>query len=237
MRDFRDAKAMAHTLRAALATKGHKVTNSESLELIAQAFGLADWNTLSAMIREEAPASRDSASPPPPPTAERVLDPGSLSAPWGQLQFSRELESTLHRALADANHREHEYSTLEHLLLALIDDPDASVVMKSCNVDLGVLKKNLADYIDNDLKGLVNADGDDARPTAGFQRVIQRAVIHIESSGREEVTGANVLVAMFAERKSHAVSLLGEQNMSRLDAVNFMVNGIAKSGGDTAAQS
>jgi hypothetical protein len=235
MRDFRDAKAMAHTLRAALATKGQKVTNSESLELIAQAFRVADWNTLSAMIREEASASRDSASPPPPPTTKRVVDPSSLLAPLGQRHFSRELESTLRRALADANHREHEYATLEHLLLALIDDPDASVVMKSCSVDFGWLKKNLANYFDKELEQLVKPDGDDAKPTAGFQRVIQRAKIHIQSSGREEVTGANVLVAMFAERESYAALLLAEQKMTGLDAVTFMVNGIAKSGGDTAA--
>src|SRR6516165_8533246 len=104
--------------------------------------------------------------------------------------------TVLHRALAEANHREHDYATLEHLLLALIDDPDASAVMKACNVDLRALQKNLANYVDNGLAGLVNPDGDDARPTAGFQRVIQRAVIHVQSSGGEEVTGANVLVAI-----------------------------------------
>jgi hypothetical protein len=122
MRDFRDAKAMAHTLRAALAAKGLKITISQSLELIAKAFGVADWNTLAAAIRQEAPAPHNDASPSPPPTAERVPGPA---------YFSRELESTLHRALADANHREHDYATLEHLLLALINDLDASAVMKA----------------------------------------------------------------------------------------------------------
>ncbi len=133
MRDFRDAKAMAGTLRAALAAKGLKITVSESLELIAKAFGVADWNTLSAAVRAKAPAPRNEFSPSPPPAAERVLGPGP--------HFSRELESTLHRALAGANHREHDYATLEHLLLALIDDQDASAVMKACNVDLGALKR------------------------------------------------------------------------------------------------
>jgi len=228
MRDFRDAKAMARTLRAALAAKGLKITISQSLELIAKAFGVADWNTLAAAIRQEAPAPRNDASPSPPPTAERVPGPGP--------HFSRELESTLHRALAEANHREHEYATLEHLLLALIDDQDASAVMKACNVDLGALKKNLANYVDNELRGLANPDGDDARPTSAFQRVIQRAVIHIQSSGREEVTGANVLVAMFAETESPAVRLLGEQDMTRQDAVNFRVHGIVKGSGDAVAR-
>jgi Glyoxalase superfamily protein/Clp amino terminal domain, pathogenicity island component len=224
MRDFRDTKAMARSLRAALAAKGLNITISQSLELIAKAFGVADWNTLAAAIRRGAPAPRNDASPSPPPTG------GSIP------HFSGELESTLHRALADANHREHEYATLEHLLLALIDDSDASAVMKACNVALGALKKNLANYVDNELSGLANPDGDDARPTSAFQRVIQRAVIHVQSSGREEVTGANVLVAMFAETESPAVSLLGEQDMTRQDALNFMVHGIVKASGDAVAR-
>jgi hypothetical protein len=213
MRDFRDAKAMARTLRATLAAKGLKITISQSLELIAKAFGVADWNTLAAAIRREAPAPRNEASLSPPPIAERIL---RQTAP-----FSRELESTLRRALADADHREHEYATLEHLLLALIDDQDASTVMRACNVDLGALKKNLANYIDNDT-GLAKSDRNDARPTAAFQRVVQRAVIHIQWSGREEVTGVNVLLAIFAETESPAVRLLGEQDMTRQDAVNFV---------------
>src|SRR5262249_22393848 len=175
MRDFRDAKAMAGTLRAALAAKGFKITVSESLELIAKAFGVADWNTLSAAVRAKAPAPRNEFSPSPPPAAESVLGTGP--------HFSRELESTLHRAIAYANHREHQYATLEHLLLALIDDVDASAVMKACAVDLGALKGHLVSYIDNDLKELVINDGE-SRPTAGFQRVIQRAVIHLQWSSR-----------------------------------------------------
>ena len=99
--------------------------------------------------------------------------------------FSRPLEETLHRAVSYANERRHEYATLEHLLLALIDDTDASAVMTACNVDLGALKTALTLYVDNDLAALATADGDDAKPTAGFQRVIQRAVIHVQSSGRE----------------------------------------------------
>jgi ATP-dependent Clp protease ATP-binding subunit ClpA len=142
--------------------------------------------------------------------------------------FSRSLEKVLHQALASANERRHEYATLEHLLLALIEDGDASSVMKACNVDLDVLKRNLENYIDTELANLVSSDREDSKPTAGFQRVIQRAVIHVQSSGREEVTGANVLVAIFAERESHAAYFLQEQDMTRYDAVNYISHGIAK---------
>src|SRR5476651_904055 len=142
--------------------------------------------------------------------------------------FSRSLEQSLHRALALANERHHEYATLEHLLLALIEDQDAAAVMRACNVDLEKLKRNLVDYIDGELDNLVMEGDDDSKPTAGFQRVIQRAVIHVQSSGREDVTGANVLVAIFAERESHAAYFLQEQDMTRYDAVNYISHGIAK---------
>jgi len=118
--------------------------------------------------------------------------------------FSSHLEHSLHRALAAANERYHEFATLEHLLLALLEDQDAVAVMRACSVDLDQLRKSLVDYIDTELTNLVAPGIADAKPTAGFQRVIQRAVIHVQSSGREDVTGANVLVAIFAERESHA---------------------------------
>ena len=142
--------------------------------------------------------------------------------------FSRSLEQSLHRALALANDRHHEYATLEHLLLSLIDDTDAAAVLKACSVDIDVLKKQVVDYIEHELENLVSDGRDDAKPTAGFQRVIQRAHIHVQSSGREEVTGANVLVAIFAERESHAAYFLQEQDMTRYDAVNYISHGIAK---------
>ena len=145
--------------------------------------------------------------------------------------FSRSLENSLHRALAQANERHHEYATLEHLLLALLDDQDAAAVMRACNVDIEKLKRNLVEYIDGELDNLVVDAGEDSKPTAGFQRVIQRAVIHVQSSGREEVTGANVLVAIFAERESHAAYFLQEQEMTRYDAVNYISHGIAKRAG------
>jgi len=145
--------------------------------------------------------------------------------------FSRNLEETLHRAVAYANQRKHEYATLEHLLLSLTDDEDAARVMSACDVDLAALKKTLIGYLDTELRSLIVEDGEDAKPTAGFQRVIQRAVIHVQSSGRDEVTGANVLVAVFSERESHAAYFLQEQDMTRYDAVNYIAHGIAKKAG------
>src|SRR5581483_8035878 len=142
--------------------------------------------------------------------------------------LSRNLEQTLHRALAQANARRHEYATLEHLLLALTEDQDAVAVMRACGVDIAKLRKDVGDYIDAELSNLAITRPDDAKPTAGFQRVLQRAAIHVQSSGREEVTGANVLIALFSERESHAVYFLQEQDMSRLDAVNYISHGVAK---------
>ena len=142
--------------------------------------------------------------------------------------FTRSLEMALHKALAFANERDQEFATLEHLLLALIEEKDAASVMRACNVDLDRLRTDVTDYLDTELANLVSDEGDDAKPTAGFQRVIQRAVIHVQSSGREEVTGANVLVAIFAERESHAAYFLQEQDMTRYDAVNYISHGIAK---------
>ena len=150
--------------------------------------------------------------------------------------FSRSLEQSLHRALAIANERHHEYATLEHLLLALIDDQDASAVMRACNVDLDKLRRSLTAYLESELENLITDGAEDSKPTAGFQRVIQRAVIHVQSSGREEVTGANVLVAIFAERESHAAYFLQEQDMTRYDAVNYISHGIAKRPGLTEAR-
>ena len=142
--------------------------------------------------------------------------------------LSQNLEQTLHRALGHASDRDHEFATLEHLLLALTEDQDAVSVLRACNVDVDKLAHDLRDYIDTELTGLVTDRDEDVKPTAGFQRVLQRAAIHVQSSGREEVTGANVLVAMFAERESHAVYFLQEQDMTRFDAVNYISHGIAK---------
>ena len=143
--------------------------------------------------------------------------------------FSSTLEQAIHGALALANARRHEFATLEHLLLALIDEPDAARVMQACSVDLEELRQTLVEFIDDDLSNLVTEiEGSEAVPTAAFQRVIQRAAIHVQSSGRTEVTGANVLVAIFAERESNAAYFLQEQEMTRYDAVNFIAHGVAK---------
>ena len=221
MRDFRHANAMARTLRASLANRGIKITLSQSLELIAEAFGMADWNTLSAAIRAEALRPGDEATPPQPPTA------GSGFA------FPPALGATIQPALAHANQRKHQYATLEHLLLALADDVYASAVLEACKVDLGVLKEHLVSYIDNNLKGLVKDDGE-SWPTAAFQRVVWRVLIHLQSSGRADANGANLLVALFAEHESPAAHFLQEQEMTRTDAINYLTEGIAKGSGPAA---
>jgi len=145
--------------------------------------------------------------------------------------LSRNLEQTLHRALSLASERRHEYATLEHLLLGLAEDTDAATVLKACGVDLDKLRSDLGEFLDKDLAGLATDRPGDPKPTAGFQRVVQRAAIHVQSSGRDEVSGANVLVALFSERESHAVYFLQLQDMTRLDAVNFISHGIAKAPG------
>ena len=144
--------------------------------------------------------------------------------------FSPVLEETIHNALTLAAERKHELATLEHLLLALVDDKDASAVLTACDVETESLRADLIRYLDEDLASLVVEEFEEARPTAGFHRVIQRAVIHVQSSGREEVTGANILIALFAERESHAVYFLQERDMTRYDAVNYISHGISKNG-------
>ncbi len=150
--------------------------------------------------------------------------------------FSKELELSLHRALSYANEHKHEFATLEHLLLALTDEEDARSVLVACAVDVDILVDQLRHYIEEELTGLIIDAQEECKPTAGFQRVIQRAVIHVQSSGRDEVTGANVLVALFAERESHAAYFLQEQEMTRYDAVNFISHGVSKRPGASEAR-
>ena len=227
MRDFRDAKAMAHTLRAALAARGSKITISQSLELIAEAFGAADWNTLAAAIRGEVTA----------PRTKVATAPAKVDAGIRPFRVSTELELSLQRALGYGDARKHKYTTLEHLLLALTDDADASKLMRACSVDLAALQKSLTDYIDNELRDLVVETGafpGESRPTAAFERVMQRAVSHAEQLGRQEVTGDNMMVVIFAERISPAVRRLYSQNMTAQDAANFVERGIIKQSGTAA---
>jgi hypothetical protein len=200
MRDFRDAKAMARTLRASLASKGLKNSVAESLELTAELFGLADWNTLAAAIRRGPPAS-DTASAQPPRA--------SIKWPSG---FTRELDLTLDRALTYAKARKHEFATLEHLLLALLDDPDASEVMKASEVDLEALRRTTVSYIDDKLSTWVMIrDERDTTPTVAFRRVVHRATVR---SLKRETSGLDVLATMFSETASPAVWLLSEQGMT-----------------------
>ena len=147
--------------------------------------------------------------------------------------LSTDLEQTLRRALTYAHDRAHEFATLEHLLLALVDDPDAAKVMDACEVNRETLRKSLTEFIDQELEALRRGEvGEiDPEPTAGFQRVVQRAVFHVQSSGRDEVTGSNILIALFQERESHAVFFLQDQDMTRLDAVQFVSHGVAKAPG------
>ena len=149
--------------------------------------------------------------------------------------FAPALETTLHKALEAASSRRHEYATLEHLLLALIADEHAAKVMAACNVDTAELKTTVATYLDTELDALKVDAATDPSPTSGFQRVVQRAILHVQSSGRDEVTGANVLVALFSERESYAVYFLQQQDMSRLDAVSFISHGVGKGGQPTEA--
>ena len=142
--------------------------------------------------------------------------------------FARDLEKTLHNALGEASKRRHEYATLEHLLMALIDDEHASKVMAACGVSRDDLRGTVKNYLDNELGALVADSATDPTPTSGFQRVIQRAILHVQSSGRDEVTGGNVLVALFSERESYAVYFLQQQDMSRLDAVTYISHGVGK---------
>ena len=144
--------------------------------------------------------------------------------------FAQSLEKTLHTALANAAERAHEYATLEHLLLALIEDEDAAQVMEACGVELPELTGVVKQYLDQEYQSLKTSDKADPSPTAGFQRVIQRAILHVQSSGKDTVTGANVLVALFSERDSYAVYFLQQQDMSRLDAVSYISHGIGKTG-------
>jgi hypothetical protein len=221
MRDFREAKAMAQTLRAALAAMGFKVTVSQSLELIAESFGVADWNTLAAAIRTQASAAPETASPPPPP-AESAKQPNLLSS---------RLESTLNQVFAYAKARKHALVTVEHLLLLLLADPDVSRVIEACGGKLGALREKLTSHIDEEMRIHTSEGGDNPQPSLGFQRTLQRAVYHVQQAGERPVTGLNVLTAIFSERHSRAVQLLNEQGMSRLDAVNFITHGLTRGQG------
>ncbi|MGI9499836.1 MAG: Clp protease N-terminal domain-containing protein, partial [Geminicoccaceae bacterium] len=212
MRDFREAKAMARTLRSTLAAKGLKISNSQSLELIAEIFGVADWNTLAAAIRKDEGDSHKGASTQPTSSTESI----SIPLLSGALMRTRE------RAVAYATERKHEYATLEHFLLALMDDADAAALMNSCNVDSATLKRHLLSHLDFDLTKLMTDNNGASKPTPAFRRVVQRAGLQVKQKDRSTVTGADALIALFSESKSPAVRFLGEQGVTRQDAVDVL---------------
>ena len=142
--------------------------------------------------------------------------------------IAQELEVSLHMAFVEARQKQHEFITVEHLLLAMLDNPSAAEVLKACGVDLDELRGVLTDFINEHTPRLSPHSDADTQPTQGFQRVIQRAILHVQSSGKKEVTGANVLVAIFGEKESHAVYFLNQRGVTRLDVVNYIAHGITK---------
>ena len=142
--------------------------------------------------------------------------------------LSKELEFTLNVAFREAREKRHEFMTVEHLLLALLDNPVAAKVLRACGADLDKLKRDLTAYLEDSIPTLSAKDDRETQPTLGFQRVLQRAVFHVQSSGKKEVSGANVLVAIFGERESQAAYFLNKQNVTRLDVVNYLSHGISK---------
>ncbi|MEP6970139.1 MAG: Clp protease N-terminal domain-containing protein, partial [Betaproteobacteria bacterium] len=145
--------------------------------------------------------------------------------------IAQELEVSLHMAFVEARQQRHEFITVEHLLLALLDNPSAAEVLRACSANIDDLRKSLSTFIKDNTPQVAGTDDVDTQPTLGFQRVIQRAIMHVQStgSGKKEVTGANVLVAIFGEKDSHAVYYLHQQGVTRLDVVNFIAHGIKKS--------
>jgi hypothetical protein len=215
MRDFRNAKAMAQTLRAGLAAKSVKISVSQSLELVSEMLGVTDWNTLAAIIRTDKSVSPERAS-----TAVLAAGEGNPVLP-----VSTDLTATRERAIRFATQRKHEYATLEHLLLSLIEDADASAAMNVYNIDLASLKGKLVDYLDNKLGVLVIDNGWDPKPTAAFQRVFQRAQHRALELGHTTIAGANILEAISFETESPAARFLAEQGITRQEILNLIAVG------------
>jgi ATP-dependent Clp protease ATP-binding subunit ClpA len=217
MRDFRNAKAMAQTLRANLAAKSVKISVSQSLELVSEMLGVADWNTLAALIRTNKSVSPEGVS-------DSVMAAGENTP---VLPVSADLTATRDRALRFAAQRKHEYATLEHLLLSLIEDADASAAMTVYNANLVSLKGKLVDHLDNKLDALVINNGLDPKPTAAFQRVFGRAQHRALELGHSTITGTNILEAILFETESPAARFLAEQGITRQDILNLIAHGKA----------
>jgi hypothetical protein len=212
MRDFRDSKVMAQTLRAALAARGHKLSIGESLELTARAFGAPDWNTLAAAIKAAAPAS---------------------AAPSRGRPFSAGLVRSLHRSVELATARNRGFNTPEHLLLAMLDEADVAEALLACGADLVKLRDSVNSYLDREFGPPAAANSPPPVPSESYHRAIQLAVMHAQSAGPREVTVAHVLVALFFAR-SPAVGALLEQGVEQADMVNFFAHGLRKGRGQAA---
>jgi hypothetical protein len=229
------AKEAVARLREFLAVDGIGLKQTHAYEALARTLGYANWNTLQALLNTTA-LSENEVSPAATSPANRKMartdeDLAAEQRPVEKGQrpiLSGNLEQSLHRAIDLASERHHEYATLEHLLLSLAEDQDAASVFLACHVDMEQLRKELTDYIDSKLDQLVTTVPGAPKPTTGFQRVVQRAVLHIQNSGRDQVTSADVVVALFSEPESRSVDFLKRQGMTRLDAVNFIVHGLAK---------
>jgi hypothetical protein len=229
------AKEAVARLRAFLAADGISLKQAHAYEALARTLGYANWNTLQALLNARA-LSESEANPAATALADKQTartDENSMAEQRAVEKvrkpiLSRNLDQCLHGAIGLASERHHEYATLEHLLLSLTEDQDAASVFLACHINMEQLRKELTDYIESRLDVLVTTVPGAAKPTVGFQRVVQRAVLHIDNSGRDEVTGADVVVALFSEPESHAVNILRQQGMARLDAVNYIVHGLAK---------
>jgi hypothetical protein len=229
------AKEAVARLREFLAADGIGLKQTHAYEALARTLGYANWNTLQALLNatalsesEAKPAATALADKQTAPTDEEFMAEQRLVEKGRRTRLSRNLEQCLHRAIGLASERHHEYATLEHLLLSLTEDQEAASVFLACHMDMEQLRKELTEYIDSKLDVLVTTEPGDPKPTVGFQRVVQRAVLHVQNSGRDEVTGANVVVALFSEPESPSVDFLKRQGMTRLDAVNYIVHGLAK---------
>ena len=229
------AKEAVARLREFLAADGITLKQTHAYEALARTLGYANWNTLHALLSATPSTEREAAGPAATaPTGEQPARAGETTAEQGtagkgqRLRLSRSLEQGLHRAIGLASERHHEYATLEHLLLSLTEDPDAASVLLGCRIDLAQLRKDLTVTIGSKLEPLVAAEPGTARPTAGFQRAVQRAILHVQNSGGGEVSGANVVVAFFSEAESDAVKLLEQQGMTRTDAVNYIADSRGK---------
>lgn len=197
MRDYRDAKTMARMLREAFAARNHKITVAESLELIARLFGAADWNTLSASIKN----------------AERLPQTAETGRRGRRVQFARTTEQALMRTIGIAADRGHSEATVEHLLLALIQDPNASAIMKAHAVDFAAMREQITRSIESGSPSESAGPAGDPTPSRGFREVVQLAILDVQEAGGGEVTGAHLLAAIFAGDNATAIEILREHGI------------------------